>query len=233
MARFLCALSSAMCYSTSPVACDVLLAGERGEQQQPGGVRAGVLPDHAGHRVCARGRAQNPHELRLPLPRRFPWPPVLPALQGDWGLLRFVLDAEKSSASRLYCLVPSCFRLHLRGAADGSTAGHFSTANLPLCAQVNATGVMPVIFASSLLAAPTALARYFNTPAVTSFAKAVSPAGGLYLPVQSLLSIERIGSQISCLPANITTPCGAALSPRPCNVPGAQICWDVTRSITC
>jgi preprotein translocase subunit SecY len=42
---------------------------------------------------------------------------------------------------------------------------------------------MPVIFASSLLAAPTALARYFNTPAVTSFAKAVSPAGSLYLPV--------------------------------------------------
>ena len=53
----------------------------------------------------------------------------------------------------------------------------------PPCTQVNATGVMPVIFASSLLAAPTALARYFNTPAVTSFAKAVSPAGSLYLPV--------------------------------------------------
>lgn len=53
--------------------------------------------------------------------------------------------------------------------------------------KVNATGVMPVIFASSLLAAPTALARYFNTPAVTTFAKAVSPAGGLYLPFNVLL----------------------------------------------
>lgn len=49
--------------------------------------------------------------------------------------------------------------------------------------QVNATGVMPVIFASSLLAAPTALARYFNTPAFATFAKAISPAGGFYLPV--------------------------------------------------
>lgn len=49
---------------------------------------------------------------------------------------------------------------------------------------MNATGVMPVIFASSLLAAPTALARYFNTPAVTEFAKAVSPAGSFYLPVR-------------------------------------------------
>ena len=45
--------------------------------------------------------------------------------------------------------------------------------------------MMPVIFASSLLAAPTALARYFpNAPAVAAFSKAVSPAGSFYLPVR-------------------------------------------------
>lgn len=53
--------------------------------------------------------------------------------------------------------------------------------------KVNATGVMPVIFASSLLAAPQALARYFNAPVVAAIAKGVSPAGSFYLPVNVAL----------------------------------------------
>jgi hypothetical protein len=51
------------------------------------------------------------------------------------------------------------------------------------CVQVNATGVMPVIFSSSLLALPSALARYLNSAELEAAARAVSPAGPLYLPV--------------------------------------------------
>eukprot|EP00208_Stichococcus_sp_RCC1054_P005180 CAMPEP_0206138650 /NCGR_PEP_ID=MMETSP1473-20131121/3469_1 /ASSEMBLY_ACC=CAM_ASM_001109 /TAXON_ID=1461547 /ORGANISM="Stichococcus sp, Strain RCC1054" /LENGTH=536 /DNA_ID=CAMNT_0053532139 /DNA_START=146 /DNA_END=1757 /DNA_ORIENTATION=- len=48
--------------------------------------------------------------------------------------------------------------------------------------KVNATGVMPVIFASSLLAAPQALVRFINTAPMIDFARAVAPSGPLYLP---------------------------------------------------
>ena len=54
------------------------------------------------------------------------------------------------------------------------------------CLQVNATGVMPVIFSSSLLALPTALARYANSRPVEAFAAALNPSGPFYLPVSSL-----------------------------------------------
>ena len=56
--------------------------------------------------------------------------------------------------------------------------------------QVNATGVMPVIFSSSLLALPTALARYANAKPVEAVAAALNPSGPLYLPV-------------CCLPVNL------------------------------
>lgn len=52
--------------------------------------------------------------------------------------------------------------------------------------QVNATGVMPVIFSSSLLALPTALARYANSRPVEAFAAALNPSGPFYLPVCSI-----------------------------------------------
>jgi len=47
--------------------------------------------------------------------------------------------------------------------------------------KVNATGVMPVIFASTLLSLPAGAARY--APWLEGPAKAVGPAGPLYLPV--------------------------------------------------
>jgi preprotein translocase SecY subunit len=53
--------------------------------------------------------------------------------------------------------------------------------------KVNATGVMPLIFASSLLGLPAAAARYFDTPALDSVAGSVSPGGPLYLPVNVVL----------------------------------------------
>lgn len=49
--------------------------------------------------------------------------------------------------------------------------------------KVNATGVMPVIFSSSLLALPSALARYANSPVLENAAAALSPNGAFYLPV--------------------------------------------------
>ena len=48
--------------------------------------------------------------------------------------------------------------------------------------KVNATGVMPVIFASTLLALPTGLVRY--APALEPVAAALGPTGPLYLPVR-------------------------------------------------
>ena len=50
--------------------------------------------------------------------------------------------------------------------------------------QVNATGVMPVIFASSLLALPSAAARYAHLPALDAAAAALGPNGPAYLPVR-------------------------------------------------
>jgi preprotein translocase subunit SecY len=48
---------------------------------------------------------------------------------------------------------------------------------------------MPVIFASSLLALPSSLARYANVPALESAANALSPAGPLYLPTNVALIV--------------------------------------------
>jgi hypothetical protein len=41
---------------------------------------------------------------------------------------------------------------------------------------------MPLIFASSLLGLPLALARYTDSPALDGVASAVGPGGALYLP---------------------------------------------------
>lgn len=58
--------------------------------------------------------------------------------------------------------------------------------------KVNATGVMPVIFASTLLALPAGLARY--APGLEPVADAVGPAGPLYLPVSWIVwEMERGG----------------------------------------
>jgi len=78
-------------------------------------------------------------------------------------------------------------------AGGGSTSGASSSAQakrqqqpyLPF--KVNATGVMPLIFASSLLGLPAAAARYFDTPALDAAAAAVSPGGPAYLPVNVVL----------------------------------------------
>lgn len=67
--------------------------------------------------------------------------------------------------------------------------------NSPFGVQVNATGVMPVIFATTLLSLPQALARYLS--ALGPVAKALSPTAALYLPV-SATHTEKLASLISC-----------------------------------
>eukprot|EP00775_Hariotina_reticulata_P012127 gene12127-12265_t len=53
--------------------------------------------------------------------------------------------------------------------------------------KVNATGVMPLIFASSLLGLPLALARLTDSAALERAAAALGPGGALYLPVNVAL----------------------------------------------
>lgn len=55
--------------------------------------------------------------------------------------------------------------------------------------KVNATGVMPVIFSSSLLAVPSALARYTNSPILEKASAGLAPGGPLYLPTNVALIV--------------------------------------------
>eukprot|EP00897_Mesotaenium_endlicherianum_P001698 jgi/Mesen1/1556/ME000134S00676 len=56
-----------------------------------------------------------------------------------------------------------------------------------LCLSVNSSGVMPIIFSSSLLAAPASLARFTGSAALQSAAVALYPGGALYLPTNVAL----------------------------------------------
>ena len=53
--------------------------------------------------------------------------------------------------------------------------------------KVNSAGVMPIIFASSLLALPATLARFAPNPVIIGAAKAVYPGGVAYVPVNIAL----------------------------------------------
>jgi preprotein translocase subunit SecY len=58
-----------------------------------------------------------------------------------------------------------------------------SEASTPTCFS----GVMPLIFASSLLALPSALARYTDVAALDDAARAIGPGGPAYVPVNIAL----------------------------------------------
>jgi preprotein translocase SecY subunit len=53
--------------------------------------------------------------------------------------------------------------------------------------KVNAAGVMPVIFSSSLLAVPSTLLRFTNLEGLSGVAQALGPGGKLYLPLSVIL----------------------------------------------
>ncbi|KFM26004.1 Preprotein translocase subunit SECY, chloroplastic [Auxenochlorella protothecoides] len=55
--------------------------------------------------------------------------------------------------------------------------------------KVNATGVLPVIFASSLLAVPSTLARFTHSSTLAGAANALGPGGAFYLPVNVALIV--------------------------------------------
>ena len=54
--------------------------------------------------------------------------------------------------------------------------------------KVNATGVMPVIFASAVMALPSSLARNSSNAALIVVANALYPTGALYVPVSAFFS---------------------------------------------
>jgi preprotein translocase subunit SecY len=55
--------------------------------------------------------------------------------------------------------------------------------------KVNATGVMPVIFSSSLLAVPAGVARFTNSESLVGIANALAPGGPAYLPTNIALIV--------------------------------------------
>ncbi|CAI5502165.1 unnamed protein product, partial [Closterium sp. Naga37s-1] len=64
---------------------------------------------------------------------------------------------------------------------------NIKTRNAYLPFKVNSTGVMPIIFSSSLLAAPYSIARFTGSAAFQSAATALYPGGLLYLPANVAL----------------------------------------------
>lgn len=101
--------------------------------------------------------------------------------------------------------------------------------------QVNATGVMPVIFSSSLLALPTALARYANSRPVEAFAAAFNPSGPFYLPVSlcGFLPLLMFSPCLFCCPccvhmnytACLVHTCLVAASTRCANTKPVPVCY--------
>eukprot|EP00667_Euglena_gracilis_P004823 EG_transcript_4847 len=53
--------------------------------------------------------------------------------------------------------------------------------------KVNSSGVMPIIFASSLLALPATVARFLDNESLVNVARAVSPGGAVYQPLNVAL----------------------------------------------
>jgi preprotein translocase subunit SecY len=53
--------------------------------------------------------------------------------------------------------------------------------------KVNGTGVMPVIFATSLLAVPPAIVKFANMDSGSGLLGSLSPGGALYLPLTVVL----------------------------------------------
>lgn len=78
--------------------------------------------------------------------------------------------------------VPINYASRYRSSGDLARASY-----LPF--KVNATGVMPVIFSTSLLAVPGAIARFSGVEALQPAAVALSPGGPLYLPANVLFII--------------------------------------------
>jgi len=103
------------------------------------------------------------------------------------GLVAF-LAAFLTITAGIVCVQEAERRLPIAYASryDAAKGGLSQASYLPF--KVNSAGVMPIIFASSLLALPSTLARLApGTPGMAAVAQALGPTGGAYLPVNVVL----------------------------------------------
>jgi hypothetical protein len=63
------------------------------------------------------------------------------------------------------------------------------TAGLCVATQVNAAGVMPVIFATTLMSLPSGVARFANVEAMETLAALLYPSSPVYLPTYVALIV--------------------------------------------
>jgi protein transport protein SEC61 subunit alpha len=79
-------------------------------------------------------------------------------------------------------------RVPINYASRYRSSGNLARASyLPF--KVNATGVMPVIFSTSLLAVPGAIVKFSGVDSLQGVAAALSPGGALYLPTNVVLIV--------------------------------------------
>ena len=100
--------------------------------------------------------------------------------QGDASIFGFVFAFVISTLGIVY-VQEAERKIPINYASRYRAGGLGKTSYLPF--KVNSTGVMPIIFSSSLMSAPVALARFTNADALKSLAQVLYPGGPLYLPV--------------------------------------------------
>jgi len=88
--------------------------------------------------------------------------------------LVYVLQAERR--------IPILFAKRLQDEASGQ-GGTIDAGDSYLPIKLNASGVLPLIFAGSLLSIPSLIANYTRTPWVQSVAKGLLPGGPAYIPL--------------------------------------------------
>ncbi|EFJ49475.1 hypothetical protein VOLCADRAFT_104339 [Volvox carteri f. nagariensis] len=100
--------------------------------------------------------------------------------------------------------------------------------------KVNATGVMPLIFASSILALPAALARYTDSAALDEFSRSVGPGGALYVPfnVALIVFFNYYYTFLQLEPKDLAEQLKKSGAAIPAIRPGRQTAEYVTRTLT-
>ncbi|KXZ55679.1 hypothetical protein GPECTOR_2g1229 [Gonium pectorale] len=100
--------------------------------------------------------------------------------------------------------------------------------------KVNATGVMPLIFASSLLALPAALARYTDSAALDDFSRTIGPGGPLYVPfnVALIVFFNYYYTFLQLEPKDLAEQLKKGGAAIPAIRPGRQTAEYVTRTLT-
>ncbi|GFR48827.1 hypothetical protein Agub_g10780 [Astrephomene gubernaculifera] len=117
-------------------------------------------------------------------------------------------------------------------------SNRYSSSNLArqsyLPFKVNATGVMPLIFASSILALPAALARYTDSASLEEFARSVGPGGLLYVPfnVALIVFFNYYYTFLQLEPKDLAEQLKKSGAAIPAIRPGKQTAEYVTRTLT-